>query len=331
MRAVVFERFGEPAEVLGVRETEPAPPGPGQVRVRMLASAINPSDLMTVRGVYGKLPALPATPGYEGVGVVESAGPGLLGRFLLGKRVAVLNGETGNWQELAVVAARQVVPLSEGIPLEQAAMFFVNPTTALAMTREVLKVKPGEWLLQTAAGSSLGRMVIRLGKRFGFRTLNVVRRIEQRDELAALGGDAVVATAAGDLVEEVRRLTGGRGVRCAIDPVGGKTGSDVVRCLAPGGRLILYGSLSGEPISFAPRDLLTATSSIEGFWLAKWMPSLPLVSKLRIVRQVGRLMKEGVLVSEVGRGYPLEAIQEAVVDAERAARGGKAWLKIAER
>ena len=78
MKALVFDRFGEPSEVLQLQNVPLAEPGPGQVRVRMLASPINPSDLLMVRGQYGRLPTLPATPGFEGVGVIEAAGPGFV-------------------------------------------------------------------------------------------------------------------------------------------------------------------------------------------------------------------------------------------------------------
>src|SRR5206468_699626 len=145
----------------------PPPPGRGRVRVRILASPVNPSDLLFVRGVYGRKPSPPATPGFEGVGVVEESGGGLLGRRVLRRRVAVLNGSGGNWQEQVVVPAQQAVPVPAGLPDEQAASFFVNPATALAMTRHVLRVPAGAWLLQTAAGSALGRMIIRLGRQEG--------------------------------------------------------------------------------------------------------------------------------------------------------------------
>src|SRR5947209_19463655 len=101
-------------------------PKSGEVRVRMLASPINPSDVLTVRGQYGKQPPLPATPGFEGVGVVE-AGSGLLARRVMGKRVAVLNSGGGNWQEHVVIPARQAVPVPEDLDDSQAATFFVNP------------------------------------------------------------------------------------------------------------------------------------------------------------------------------------------------------------
>src|SRR5262245_30262282 len=111
MKAILFDRFGDPAEVLHVREVPAPKPGPGQVRVRMIASPINPSDILYVSGTYGRRPDLPAAPGFEGVGVVEASGAGLLGWFRRGKRVAVLNGKGGNWQEQVVVPARQVVPV----------------------------------------------------------------------------------------------------------------------------------------------------------------------------------------------------------------------------
>src|SRR5947209_2073527 len=101
MKAIVCDRWGEPAEVLRPRDDVPPPePKRGEVRVRMLASPVNPSDLLTVRGRYGKQPPLPMTPGFEGVGVVE-AGSGLLAWRVKGKRVAVLNGSSqhGNWAE----------------------------------------------------------------------------------------------------------------------------------------------------------------------------------------------------------------------------------------
>ena len=98
MKAVVFDRYGPAAEVLTVRDDVPKPtPARGEVLVRMLASPINPSDIMYTEGKYGLKPHLPATPGFEGVGVVEGTGGGLLGWLRSGKRVAVVNDRVGNW------------------------------------------------------------------------------------------------------------------------------------------------------------------------------------------------------------------------------------------
>lgn len=333
MKSVQFDQFGEPTSVLQVRDVEPPQPKPGELLVRMLLSPVNPSDLMTVRGVYGKQPQLPCTPGYEGVGVVESSGGGLLGKMLVGKRVALLNGINGNWQERTTVLAKQAVPLPSSLPAEQGATFFVNPTTAFAMTRRVLAVPAGDWLLQTAAASELGKMVVRLGQRFGFKTLNVVRRGQQAETLRSLGADAVVVFdpaqhSADDLRNEVRRVVGERGVRFAIDSVGGATGSAVVKCLAAGGRMLVYGTLSPEPLSFSPRDLMTPRASIAGFWLARWLPQLSLLAKLKLIRTVSRLIQDGVLTSQIGEVFPLDRVSDAVRAAEAPGRTGKVLLRL---
>ena len=333
MKAVQFDQFGEPADVLQARDVEPPQPKAGELLVRMLLSPVNPSDLMTVRGVYGKQPKLPCTPGYEGVGIVEASGGGLLGKLLVGKRVALLNGINGNWQERTTVGAKQAVPLPKSLPSEQGATFFVNPTTAFAMTQRVLAVPAGDWLIQTAAASELGKMVVRLGQRFGFKTLNVVRRAEQAATLKSLGAETVVVFdpaqhSAEDLQNEVQRATGKRGVRFAIDPVGGATGSAVVKCLAPGGHMLVYGTLSPEPLSFSPRDLMTPGATIAGFWLARWLPQQGLLAKLKLIRTVSRLIQEGVLTSQIGEVFPMDRIGDAVRAAEAPGRTGKVLLRL---
>ncbi len=333
MKAAVFDRFGIPEEVLHIRDLPTPEPGRNQVRVRMIASPINPSDLLVVRGEYGRLPTLPATPGFEGVGRVEKSGGGLvpLIRGLSpGKRVAVLSGGGGAWQEQVVVSARQLVPLPDDIPDEQAAAFFVNPASALAMTQHVLAVPEGAWLLQTAAGSSLGRMVIRLGKHFGFRTINVVRRREQVEELKRAGADAVIATDSESLVDRVRELTGGEGVRYAIDAVGGETATAVVQALGAEGRLLVYGTLSGQPMALDTRTLMVGHKSVEGFWLSEWVRGRKVLAMLRLFRTIRSLLQAGVLTSEVGATFALADIQKAVVQAAQPGRAGKVLLKMGE-
>jgi NADPH:quinone reductase-like Zn-dependent oxidoreductase len=330
MKALVFERFGEPSDVLQVREVPTPEPGAGQVRVRMIASPVNPSDLLVVRGRYGVLPELPATPGFEGVGVVDKVGPGWnpLGRMVLGKRVTVINGKGGNWAEYAVIPARQARPVASDIPDEQVASFFVNPATVLAMVRKVLKVPKGAWLLQSAAGSELGKMIIRLGVHDGFKTLNVVRRSEARAELLDMGADAVISSSEGRIDDQVRALVGPVGVRYALDPVGGDTGTQVFRSLAPNGRMLVYGSLSEEPISVESRLMIAGERTLSGFWLGHWMRQQNVLGSLAHFRQIAHLMREGVLTSEIGRTFRLDEVAEAVREAESVGRKGKTLLRI---
>lgn len=331
MQGVQFDRCGPATDVLVVKELPSPQPAFGEVRVRMLASPINPSDLMFIEGRYGQQPSLPAIPGFEGVGIVEASGGGVLGKLLTGKRVAVLNRNGGNWAEQVSIPAKQVVPLSPGLTLEQAATFFVNPTTAVVMMEKVLRLQRGEWLLQSAAGSALGRMIIRLGRENGFRTMNVVRRAEQVDELKSLGADEVlVFDAAADdrsqLVERVQQRTGG--VRCAVDPVGGTVGSALAECLRERGKMLAFGSLTEQPISLHPRTLITNRVSVEGFWLGPWMLRQSLPSKLRLIRRVTKLIERDVLTTEVRESFALPEIQSAVAAATEQGRSGKILLTM---
>ena len=343
MKAVVFESTGAPATVLTIKDQREPEPKHGQVKVRMLCCPVNPSDLMFVRGQYTLSADCPATPGFEGVGIVESAGGGLRAKMMLGKRVAVLSRRGGNWAEKNVVPATQVIPFSNlltgRLSREQQATFFVNPVTAFVMCRKVLRVPAGEWLLQTAAGSVLGHMIIRLGKRFGFKTLCVARREEQVAELKAAGADAAiwfdpkehsldqfraaVAAATG-------ASTGHSVVGSAIDCVGGATGSAVVSVLAKQANMLAFGTLSGEPLTVPSRALMTPGASISGFWLGNYMETLKLPAKLKLVKTVSGLIREGVLASEIGESFPIEEAVSAVQTAEAPGRGGKVLLNIAD-
>jgi len=295
----------------------------------MIASPVNPSDLFVVQGRYGVLPSLPATPGFEGVGIVDKAGPGLLGRLVLGKRVTVINNRGGNWAEYAVIPARQARPVPADIPDEQVASFFVNPATALAMVRHVLAVPKGAWLLQSAAGSALGRMIIKLGRHDGFKTLCVVRRHEAIAELKALGADAVISSSDAPIDEQVRRIVGAEGVHYAIDPVGGDTGSQIFQSLAPDGRMLVYSALSEEPLRIEARPLV-AGKRIEGFWLGQWMRQRSIPAALLLFREIANLIRNGVLATDVGPSFPLESVVDAAREAEAVGRPGKVLLRIAK-
>ena len=303
MKRAIFERPGTPGEVLRIQDDVPAPqPGRGEVLVRMLASPINPSDLMFIAGRYGILPRLPATPGFEGVGVVEATGGGFLGWLRNGKRVAVIGDCTGTWTEYTVTKARQVIPVPDDISDEQAATFFTSTRHALVMTRDDSACR-GKWLLQSAAGGELGKMVIRLGKKYGFRTLNVVRRREQVEELKGLGADAVIVESDGPLPEQVAKVAP-EGVKYALDPVGGKVADQVIQSLAPGGRCLLYGSLSDDPVSLHPRLAICNTLRVECFWLGPFVRQQRALTMLKLFRRVRSLMPEGFLQSTFSATAP---------------------------
>ncbi|MFM7591190.1 MAG: zinc-dependent alcohol dehydrogenase family protein [Isosphaeraceae bacterium] len=327
MKSVILKQPGEPSEVLSCAEVATPEPGRGQVRVRMIASPINPSDLMLTRGKYMVQPKPGQGIGYEGVGIVEKAGPGLLGRYMMGRRVAVLNAAGGNWSEYAVLPANRVVPVAADLPDEQVASFFVNPATVLSMVRDVLGVKKGDWIINNAAGSALGRMIIKLGRHDGFKTLNVVRRSELAPELKALGANEIVVEGQDDLKTRVSQVAGDSGIRFAIDPVGGASGSEVFESLAGYGHMLVYGTLSGEPLVVRTRPLI-AGKRLEGFYLGHYMQARPIWKNLLLFKEISRLIRAGILDTPPGPVFSLDQIAEAVREVEKPGKQGKVLLKI---
>ena len=332
MRSLVATTVGEPSEVLQL-QTRPVPePGPGQVRIRVTAAPVEASDLHTIRGRYGFTPEFPAVPGIESVGVVDELGSGT-DDLTAGQRVVTV-GVTGTWQEYIVADAERVLPVPTGMSDSTAAQILANPLTAVILTGEQLDVRPGEWLLQTAAGSTVGQLVIQLGAHVGFKTLNVVRRRSAVDGILALGGTAVICTEDEDLRERVAEIAGHAGVSKAIDCVSGQVGADVSRALAPGGELVVYGALSThrqtEPdkltIPVFARSLIYETKTVRGFWLFRWLTQTPKDRMAATIERTVQLADSGVLRVPEGHPIPVEKFSEAVHLAEAPEHGGKPLL-----
>lgn len=325
MRAVRMSTFGEPADVLTVEELPTPTPGPGQVLIRLRARPINPSDLFVIRGLYGTLPSLPATPGLEGAGVIEALGEGVE-QLSVGQQVVPLGMGGGTWQEYTVADARTVLPLPPGLSDAQAAMLVVNPTTAWLLLHDDLRVEPGAWVLQNAANSAVGRFVIQLSRRYGFRTINVVRRRDVVDELLAEGADHVISEADEDVVERVRAITEGKGVRYAIDSVAGESGSRLLQAIAPGGTLSVFGAISGQPLTVDPANLLFRGITVRGWWLAYWLHKASAEQRADLFKTVIELIADGTLNAPVAAEYDLGEIQNAVAAAQGSERNGKILL-----
>jgi NADPH:quinone reductase len=336
MKAIRFPHYGEPADVLNVTEQPVPQPGAQEVRLKIRFSPINPSDLLYVRGQYsGVTPHFPASAGFEGVGVVDGVGPDVEG-LCVGQRVFARNSAGGNWAQYAVVPAQKAWPVPDDVPDEQTASFMINPATALLMVRHVLAVPRGEWLLQSAAGGELGRMIIRLAKHDGIKTINVVRRRDTAQELTDLGADAVIVSGDGPIHEQVHNIVGPQGVGFAIDPVAGQIGTEIFRSLSEDGHMLLYGSLSGQGISVGddPRLTLSGRRTLEVYWLGYWLPRLdksgffaahrPAIPQL--IDEIVDLIRAGILNTSPGEKFGLDDIRAAVTEAESVGHHGKVFL-----
>jgi NADPH:quinone reductase-like Zn-dependent oxidoreductase len=327
--ALVCTRHGEPRDVLKFQQRKIADPGHGQVLVRMIAAPVNPSDLLFIQGNYGLGPTPPVVPGFEGTGIVIETGGGWLGTLHRGKRVAVLSRSGGTWGTYCIADSETLIPVPAELSDDQAAAYFINPATALLMTRCIFQVPKGEWLMQSASGSAVGRMIIRLGQHFGFRTINLVRRSEQVEELKMLGADAVLVandqTPIPEFAAEVRDACGGILPRFAVDPVGGHTGELLLNSLDDCGRMIVYASLAESPMRLDSRTMIVHDLRIESFWLGRAMQSLSLFHKLRFLSQLSSLHRQGLFQVERFRPFTLEMYREAL-DAVSHHQGGEKIL-----
>src|SRR5213595_761713 len=206
INAAVYETHGNPADVLRV-ESRPWPaPSSDEVLVQMRAAPINPADLNQIEGKYPVRPELPATPGFEGAGVVVELGAGMKG--LTSGALVILPHNLGTWREAVAVKASELVIVPPEIGPVHAAMLKINPMTAWRLLHGYVDLKSGDWLIQNAANSAAGRAVIQIARNLGYRTVNVVRREELIDELRGEGGDVVLIDSE-NLRNEVKAATSG--------------------------------------------------------------------------------------------------------------------------
>jgi len=266
-----FDKFGDPADVVVLKENQPVKHiAPNQLLIKVKASPINPSDLLYVKGHYLKKPeSFPATSGFEGAGEVIEIGSEVK-TVTVGQRVHFLS--LGTWSEYSIASPDSIIPLPDGISYELGCQIFINPATAYGLL-DASGAQPGEWILQTAAGSALGRVLIRLANIKGIKTINLVRRAEQVAELKALGADEVVVSTSENVVERVKAITGGKGVRNIFDCVAGDT-SDLQQTLSYLGTIWVYGVLGG-PAKPNVNLLFAENSAIRGFHVETYLRNIP--------------------------------------------------------
>lgn len=324
MRAIQYGAFGNPTDMLFLKDIPIPEPSAGEVRIRLTHRAINPSDVLTVAGLYGRLPKnLPATPGNEGVGVIDALGEGVTG-FSVGQRVIPLNSD-GTWKEYVVVNTQWLLPVPDEVSDQTAAQFIVNPVTAWVMLVDELGLQEGDWLLQTAAGSTLGRIVLQIAKLKGYKTVNFVRRQEQVEELKALGADVVICTK-DNVVEQVRSATDGKGAKGAIEAVGSSTGTLAMQSLRAGGTMLVYGLLSGQPSELNWGEMLFKGITVKGFWLTHWFRTTPPPQVASTLGELMGLMAQGHLIPPVEAEYDLADIEKAIIHSNTPGRSGKVIL-----
>lgn len=328
MLAAQLNVFGRPDAVIEVVEqADPGDPGPDEVLVEAEFAPINPADILNLEGKYGAVPpALPMTPGAEGVGRIAKAGSAIR-HVKPGDRV-LLTGP-GCWRELVKAPGKAVFALPGDIDPKQLAMLRVNPPTAYLMLHAIVAPKPGQWVIQNAANSGVGHCLIRLARRAGIKSVNVVRREALVAPLREFGGDVVLVDGP-DLDVRVRAAIGEAALPLAIDAVGGSGTQRLARCLSDGGTVVNYGLLSGEPCTVDGRETVFRDVRLQGFWLRKWYVDTPPAQIAALYRDLTSMVADGTLAVEVEAVYPIRKIKEAVAHAARGGRSGKILISFAK-
>lgn len=267
-RTIRFHHTGGP-EVLQIELLPVGDPAPGEVRIRVEAVGLNRAEAMYRAGKYPTQPALPSRIGYEGVGIITALGEGV-DHYAIGERVCVLpmimQGDYGIWAEEALVPARILLPCPPGLSPEQAAAIWMQYLTAFAII-EVANVGIGDAVIVPAASSSVGIAAIQLANWAGAVSIAATRTSDKVAALKAVGAAHVIATEEEDLVTRVMEITGGKGARCAFDPVGGPYVDTLARALAERGILFIYGGLSGQPTPYPHWPMAFKGCSMRG-WVA---------------------------------------------------------------
>jgi NADPH:quinone reductase-like Zn-dependent oxidoreductase len=327
MLVAQVKAFGRPDTVIeAVEQADPGEPGPDEVIVEAEFVPINPADLLNIEGKYGAAPpALPLTPGAEGVGRIARTGSAVR-HVKPGDRVLVPG--PGCWRERIKAPGKAVFALPADVDPKQLAMLRVNPPTAYLMLHEIVALEPGQWVIQNAANSGVGHCLIRLAGLAGVRTVNVVRRAELVAPLRAFGGD-VVLTDGPDLDARVRAAIGEAALPLAIDAVGGSGTQRLARCVSNGGTVVNYGVLSGEPCMVDGRETVFRDVRLRGFWLRKWFADTQPEQIAAVYRKLTALVADGTLAVEVEAVYPIRRIKDAVAHAARAGRSGKILVSFA--
>jgi len=313
MRAVVLEEYANP-NAISVKTIPIPKPKSGEVLVRMEASPINPGDLIFINGGYATDKPLPCVPGFEGSGTVVESGGGLVGWYFKGKRVACASGLSsphGCWAEYMVTDAFHCIELPSSVSFEQGACFFGNPLTAL-MFLDVLKSGRHPAVVQSAAASSLGKMLLRLCIRENIPIVNIVRKPEQKQTLQDLGAEFVLNSEDPGFNRELKALCNRLQVSVGFDYVSGSISGQILEALKPGATLYICGLLSGEPSGgYLAQDFVFQRKKVEGLNLRDWLANTSTYKKLKSINKVSSELKT-IFSTDIVQRASLEEFKQAI-------------------
>lgn len=318
MRAMRVHGLGE---ALRLDEIAPPEPGPGELRLRVLACGLNFADTLMVAGKYQEKPEIPFAPGLELCGIVEALGPGATG-FAPGDRVAAYAG-AGGLAEAAVVPADRCVAAPEGMADEQVAGFLIAYGTSDVALSYRAGLRAGETLLVTGAAGGVGLTAVELGKALGARVIASARGADKLAAAAAAGADHLIDAEA-DLRAEVKALGGADVV---YETVGGATFAAALGATRPEARILPIGFAGGEAPQIPANILLVKNLTVHGVHWGAYAKLRPSVLAESFARLFG-LWREGRIRPHVSHVLPLEAANEGLDLLRTRSATGKVVIRV---
>jgi NADPH:quinone reductase-like Zn-dependent oxidoreductase len=323
-----FHSIGGP-ENLKLEELPSRQPGEGEVRLRVQAIGLNRAEAVFMRGFYLEKPELPSRLGYEAAGTVDAVGPGVDTSWV-GKQVAVVPGfsmsKYGVLGEEAIVPADSLGEYPANLSPSEGASVWMQYLTAYGALVTFGAVKPGDFVLITAASSSVGIAAIEIVNAEGAIPIATTRKSDKRGELLSLGAAHVIVTEEEDLVQKVGQITGGQGARLIFDPIAGPGVEKLAEAAAFEGIIFEYGALSMEPTPFPLMSALPKGLTIRGYTLMELHRDPQLLKTAK--QYVFDHLKDGRFRPKIAKTFPLAQSVEAYQYLESNQQVGKVIITV---
>ncbi|MCX2932004.1 NADPH:quinone oxidoreductase family protein [Mycobacterium sp. CVI_P3] len=308
MRAVVCREYGTPEDLVLVELPDPTP-GPGQVVVRVRAAAVNYPDVLMIAGRYQIKVPPPFSPGSEMAGEVLAVGEGVVD-YQPGDRVSATTF-VGSFAEQAVVDARGLTPVPDGVDYADAAAFGVTNRTAYYTLRTVAPVQPGDWVVVLGAGGGVGLAAVDIAVMMGAKVIAAASGPEKLEVCRQRGAQAVVDYDREDLKARLKEITGEGGSQIVVDPVGGPYSEPALRSLGRGGKFVTLGYAAGSIPAIPLNLVLLKGITVQGMEIRTFMIDYP-DEIARDDAELAQLFAEGRLRPYIGARFPLDQAATAL-------------------
>jgi len=299
-----------------------------EVLIKVEAAPCNPSDLAFIQGGYNVMKVLPATPGFEGTGMVIETGNSPEAKELMGKRVSFFSqsDKGGSWASHIPVNTGDCIIIGDELPSDMAACFSVNPFTAYAMV-ELASERTSKAIIQNAAGGQVARFINVLAGLKGIEVINIVRKEEQISMLKTLGYKHILWHLDDNFSQQLCKLATDLEAKVAFDAVGGEQSGHILQAMPHGSSLYLYGALGARTLSEIPAtDVIFKNKSILGFNLNEWKDQLPKEAFNKVATELEDLFISGKMHTQIQGSFKLSEHSDALMQYIRNMSAGKVLL-----